>query len=160
VADTSKAHKLAEQLVIATQLPKFFCQKFSPKKVKLKWGGYFAYDGVSEDGRIVVCVSTSEGVTTTGKYANAKVMKLAKDVLMMLFTPSAKIRVLALTEKSMVDAVRKMQVAGRFPPESAIRVVHTPVPKKLRTELEKVRARARADLVPKRRNTKIRNQLF
>ena len=131
MADTSKANKEAEKYVVGVVLPKLFGQTFSPKQLRLEWGGQFAYDGVSADGAIIVCVSTSEGITSSGNFATSKVMKLAKDVLMMLYTPDVKLRVLALTEVSMVGAVEKMQIQGRFPPASVIRVVHTPVLKEL-----------------------------
>lgn len=148
MADTSKAHTAAEKHVVQHVLPELFGQTFSPAKLKLTWGGYFAYDGVSADHSIIVCVSTSEGVTSSGNYATAKVMKLAKDVLMMLHTPVAQLRVLALTEKSMLEAVERMQALGRFPPPSEIKAIHTPLMPELQRDVEAVRVHARAEVTP------------
>ncbi len=71
MADTSVNHE-AERWIVTHGLPeRFGGQQFKPGKLKLSWGGSFAFDAVSEDQAIVVAVSTSAARTVTGKSATA-----------------------------------------------------------------------------------------
>ena len=84
MADTSVQHK-AEAWVIEHGLPKLFpANSFAGKKLKLTWGGSFAFDAVSNDGTIVAAISTSAARTATGKLATAKFQKLKTDALYLL----------------------------------------------------------------------------
>jgi hypothetical protein len=76
MADTSVQHK-AEAWIIEHGLPKLFPGiSFVGKKLSLTWGGAFAFDAVSNDGTMVIAISTSAARTATGKLATAKFQKL------------------------------------------------------------------------------------
>ncbi len=86
MVDTSVQHK-AEAGVIEHGLPKLFpAILFAGRKLKLIWGGSFAFDAVSRDGAMVVAISTSAARTATGKLATAKFQKLKTDALYLLIS--------------------------------------------------------------------------
>lgn len=126
MANTSAQH-LAEAWVIETVLPSHFPGiAFAGRKLKLKWGGFFAFDAVSQDGTIVVAISTSSARTAKGKAATAKFQKLKTDSLYLLHVESARRRLMVFTEQSMLEYFKKEVSSGRFPPE--IELVHIELP--------------------------------
>ena len=76
----------------------------------MKVGGKFEFDAVSEDESIVVCISTSKGITSGGNVPSAKIQKIRSDALWfyMLEKPPKK-KVLAFTDKGMHDLIQKAQ---------------------------------------------------
>lgn len=126
MADTSVQHK-AEEWVIAHGLPELFPGlSFSGKKMKLAWGGVFAFDAVSSDEALVVSISTSAALTATGKLATAKFQKLKTDALYLLHLETDARRLMVFTEASMYAYFKNAVVAGRFPPN--IELLHIPLP--------------------------------
>ena len=133
MADTSVQHK-AEAWVIEHGLPKLFPEiSFAGRKLKLTWGGSFAFDAVSNDGAIVAAISTSAARTATGKLATAKFQKLKTDALYLLHLETDARCVMVFTEESMYEYFKKAVVAGRFPP--TIELLHVPLPADLHAQV-------------------------
>lgn len=133
MADTTVQHK-AETWVIEHGLRKPFpAISFAGRKLKLTWGGSFAFDAVSSDGAIVIAISTSAARTATGKLATAKFQKLKTDALYLLHLETDARRVMAFTEDSMYEYFKKSVVTGRFPP--TIELLHIPLPAELHAQV-------------------------
>lgn len=146
MADTSVQHK-AEAWVIEHGLPKLFPGiSFAGKKLKLTWGGAFAFDAVSNDGTMVIAISTSAARTATGKLATAKFQKLKTDALYLLHLENEARRLMAFTEESMYEYFKKSVATGRFPPE--IELLHIPLPVELHTQVLASRAVASKETSP------------
>lgn len=146
MADTSVQHK-AEAWVIEHGLPKLFPGvSFAGKKMKLTWGGFFAFDAVSSDGAMVVAISTSAARTATGKLATAKFQKLKTDALYLLYLESQARRLMVFTEESMHEYFKKAVVSGRFPP--SIELLHIPLPVDLHAQVLASRAVASNETSP------------
>ena len=120
---------------------------FAGRKMKLTWGGQFAFDAVSHDGTIVAAISTSAARTATGKLATAKFQKLKTDALYLLHLEAEARRVMVFTEESMFDYFNKAASAGRFPP--TIELLHIPLPAELHAEVLTSRAIASKEASPK-----------
>lgn len=119
---------------MAHGLPEYFAgHQFKPGKLKLSWGGSFAFDAVSEDQAIVVAVSTSAARTTTGKLATAKYQKLKTDALYLLHIAGECRKVMVFTEPCMQQYFSAAATAGRFPP--SIELVHIPLPPALQAKV-------------------------
>lgn len=126
MADTSAQHS-AEKWVVTHFLPEHFeGTSFSGRKLTLKWGGQFAFDAVSQDGKIVGLVSTSAARTAGGKAAIAKFQKLKADALYLLNVNGAEQLLMIFTEDSMLKHFEKEQKSGRFPPEIAFLLAPLP----------------------------------
>ena len=133
MADTTVQHK-AEAWVIGHGLPELFPGvSFAGKKMKLIWGGSFAFDAVSEDESMVVAISTSAARTATGKLATAKLQKLKTDALYLLHLEAGARRLMVFTEKSMQEYFKKAVITGRFPP--SIELLHIPLPANLHVQV-------------------------
>jgi len=148
MADTAINHGAERWIVevgLATHYPG---RKFAPKKMKLTWGGVFAFDAVSEDDGIVVSVSTSAARTATGKLATAKYQKLKTDALYLLHLEVPARRVMVFTESCMQEYFFKAAKAGRFP--SNIELHHVALPADLQQEVVVTRIRASLETSPAR----------
>jgi hypothetical protein len=146
MADTSINHK-AERWVVETGLPLHWpSKKFVPKKLKLTWGGVFAFDAVSTDEEIVVSVSTSAGRTATGKLATAKFQKLKTDALYLLHLEAEARRVMVFTEPCMHEYFVKAAKAGRFPPN--IELLYIALPASLQAQVLATRVLASLETSP------------
>ena len=120
-------HHHAERWIVEHGLAQHFPGVlFSGKKMKLRWGGYFAFDAVSEDNSLVVAISTSSAVTASNKSATAKFQKLKTDALYLLHIDSDARRLMVFTEESMRLYFQKEVLKGRFPP--SIELIHIPLP--------------------------------
>lgn len=115
MADTRAQH-IAEQWVVSEFLPNHFSGvKFVGRKLSLKWGGLFAFDAVSEDGKIVGLVSSSAARTAGNKAATAKFQKLKADALYLLHVVGAERLIMIFTEESMLKHFEKEKKSGRVP---------------------------------------------
>jgi hypothetical protein len=149
MADTSINHD-AEHWVVESALPEHFSGAiFKPRKMKLAWGGVFAFDAVSEDGSVVVAISTSAARTATGKLATAKYHKLKTDALYLLHLEAPARKVMIFTEPCMQDYFVKAANAGRFPP--TIELLHISLPGYLQEKVLETRVRASEETSPLRR---------
>ena len=146
MADTSINHA-AERWVVEKGLSLHFPgTTFAPRKVKLTWGGVFAFDAVSEDGGVVVAVSTSAARTATGKLATAKYQKLKTDALYLLNLATPAKTVMVFTEPCMQEYFSKAAKSGRFP--STIELVHVALPPYLQEGVVATRVRASQETSP------------
>lgn len=146
MADTSINHE-AERWVVATGLAQRWPgMSFKPKKLKLTWGCEFAFDAVSEDGSVVVAVSTSAARTATGKLATAKYQKLKTDALYLLHIESTAKKVMVFTEPCMQEYFVQQANSGRSP--SDIELLHIPLPADLQCQVKATRARASQETSP------------
>jgi len=126
MADTS-AQNDAEQWIRLNELPKIYNQEFKKCKIRLKENGEFEFDAVSEDKKIVVCISTSAGITSGGKIPTAKIQKIRSDVLWYYMLPKMPSKpVLVFSEQSMLDKISRHQKKGRFPKEFELIKVNLP----------------------------------
>jgi hypothetical protein len=113
-------------------MPIFFGQPFYRERVALSSGGVFDFDAVSADKGIVACISTSGAVTSTGKRAGGKLMKLRSDMLFLLLSGAAR-KVIVLCEPDMYALCQREREGGRVPIE--IEFVHAPLPDELAIKL-------------------------
>jgi hypothetical protein len=142
MADSRIQHE-AEQWVVDQALPAMFGQPFAKRRLKLEWGGVFEFDGVSEDQRIVTCVSTSAGRTASGKNPSGKIVKIKADTLYLL-AATAERRLLVFTERLMMNMFEREQASGRFPP--SIELVLISLPEELQARLDVTRALASSEV--------------
>lgn len=146
MADTSVQHE-AEAWVINHGLPsRFPGMQFAGRKLKLTWGGVFAFDAVSHDDSLVVAISTSAARTATGKLATAKFQKLKTDALYLLHLAVKARRLMVFTEESMHAYFMKAVVVGRFPAD--IELLHVPLPPDLLAKVLASRAVASHETSP------------
>lgn len=147
MANTSAQH-IAERWVVSEFLPSHLSgEKFVGRKLSLQWGGVFAFDAVSEDGKIVGLVSTSAARTAGGKAAIAKFQKLKADALYLLHVVGAERLVMIFTEESMLKHFEKEKKSGRFPPK--IELVHAPLPEHIHAQVLVARHIASAETSPR-----------
>jgi len=147
MADTS-INCEAERWIVANGLAQHWPDVlFMPKKLRLVWGGEFAFDAVSNDGSVIVAISTSAARTATGKLATAKYQKLKTDALYLLHTELLARKVMVFTEHCMKEYFVQHAKAGRFPPE--IELIYIPLPTELQGKVEASRAQASQETSPK-----------
>src|SRR5437879_2828448 len=112
----SRIQTEVEDWVRRNWMPTQYGTKFSRERLRLRSGGVFDFDAVSEDHSIVASISTSGAKTAGGKHAVGKILKLRADML-FLTQIEAKRRVIVLTEQDMCDLCEKEFAAGRVPRE-------------------------------------------
>jgi len=116
-----------------------FGTRFTRERLRLRSGGVFDFDAVSEDHSIVATISTSGSKTAGGKHAVGKILKLRSDMLFLTMV-EAKKRVIVLTEHDMCNQCEKEAAGGRVPPE--IEFVCALIPDDLRARLVAARLNA------------------
>lgn len=126
-------------------LSKYFDQGFRVAKLPLSSGGTFEFDAVSDDGEIVVCISTSTGRTLSGKFAAGKVQRIRADMLFLLMT-QAKQRIILFTEADMYQIFLNEKDKGRVPQE--IEFLHAEIPAELAEGLKAARKLASDEVSP------------
>jgi hypothetical protein len=136
MADT-RVQLEVEDWVRRNWMPTQYGIKFSRERLKLRSGGVFDFDAVSDDHSIVATISTSGSKTSSGKHAVGKILKLRSDMLFLTMV-EAKRRIVVLTEQDMCDQCQKEVAGGRVPPE--IEFVTAIIPEELRAKLIKARA--------------------
>lgn len=132
-----------EDWVRRNWMPSQYGTKFSRERLRLRSGGVFDFDAVSEDHSIVATISTSGAKTSGGKHAVGKILKLRSDMLFLTMV-EAKRRVIILTERDMCDQCEKEAAGGRVPPE--IEFVCASIPDELRKRLIEGREKASEEL--------------
>lgn len=141
------AQKAAELWIVREFLPKKFGgMTFVEQKIRLKWGGSFAFDAVSTDQEIVGLVSTSSARTYGGKLATAKIQKLKCDTLYLTNVAHKCKKLLVFSEPSMKSHFEKETSAGRFP--SHISLIHAEVPTELYQSVLAAREASRREVTP------------
>jgi hypothetical protein len=129
MAKTS-AQSEAEKWIREVELPRLFKQKFSRQTLLLQSGGRYTFETVSEDSDIVVLISTSRGITSSGKQALDNLQEIRKDVLWILMIEQQPSKMLlAITDPSMIKLIKEEKKKDRFPKE--IEIVRIKLPKDL-----------------------------
>lgn len=129
-------------------LPKQFGQKFYKKRRLLSSGGKFEFDAVSEDGSVLVTISTSHAKTASGRGGSGKLQKIRADVLFLLLS-GAQNQVLVFTEQDMFDLCKKEHKKGRLPKNLDIRLVNDKeISEDLRIQLQQARQTSSAEVSP------------
>ena len=128
-----------EDWVRRNWMPAQFGAKFSRERLRVRSGGVFDFDAVSEDHSIVATISTSGSKTSSGKNAVGKILKLRSDMLFLTMVEAER-RVVVLTERDMLDQCQKESEGGRVPKE--IEFVCSTIPEELRTRLIAARLKA------------------
>jgi hypothetical protein len=146
VADT-RVQIEVEDWIRNTHLPTVFGQRLHRERVRLSSGGEFDFDGVSDDKKIVVSVSTSGASTASGKPAVGKLTKIRADVLFLLLA-EAESRVLCLSEQDMFELCEKEMRTGRLPKE--IQLLRVELPSDLAQRLKAARDAASREARPQK----------
>lgn len=151
MSDTGAQHRV-EEWICGNYLRRKYKKRFDKKKLKLKWGGEFEFDAVSDDGSIVANISTSSAITEGGKVAIGKIQKIRSDTLFLLHTLRANRKLLVFTEKDMKDCFERMRKKGRFPGEEDIELVLCDnLPAGIRKSLGLSKERSSNEVSPRRR---------
>ena len=123
-----------------------FGRSFTKKKVRLKSGGEFEFDAVSDDDKVVANISTSSLRTASGNRGSGKIDKVRSDIYFLLLAGAAEKRVMLLTESDMHEAWLKQIDRGRVPDSVQIRCVEIPNP--LREKLRCAQKKASDEVTP------------
>lgn len=145
MADT-RVQLEAEDWIRREWLPKQFGMRFHRERVRLASGGFFDFDGVSEDGKIVVTISTSAGMTAGGKKGSGKLMKIRSDMYFLLLARCER-RIVVLTQKCMLDVCMKERDGGRV--AAGIEFALAPLPAELSQRLSDARGKASNEVSPR-----------
>ena len=145
MADT-RVQLEVEDWVRRNWMPEQYGIRFSRERLRLRSGGVFDFDAVSEDHSIVATISTSGAKTAGGNYAVGKMLKLRSDMLFLTMV-EAKRHIIVLTERDMCGQCEKEFAAGRVPKE--IEFVCAEIPADLRERLEKGREKASGEFLGK-----------
>jgi hypothetical protein len=145
MADT-RVQLEVEDWVRRNWMPIQYGVNFSRERLRLRSGGVFDFDAVSEDHSIVATISTSGAKTSGGNYATGKMLKLRSDMLYLMMV-EAKRRVIVLTERDMCEQCEKELKAGRLPKE--IEFVCAEIPDELRRRLVAGREKASGESLGK-----------
>ena len=138
MADT-RTQLEVEDWIRRNWMPAHFGKRFSRERLKLRSGGVFDFDAVSEDGSIIATISTSGSKTSGLKHAVGKILKLGSDMLFLTMADADR-RVSVLSERDMFDQCKKESAGGRVPPE--VEFVCAEIPDELRARLITARLRA------------------
>jgi hypothetical protein len=145
MADTS-GQKVVESWIRENILkPKYGCE-FALRKLSLSWGGQFCFDAVSDDGRVVVNITSSPGKTSKGRSASGKMHKIKSDTLYLINAVGPVTRVQVFTEKSMAEHFEKEVRNGRYPKNVELLVVS--LPPEIQAEVTRVRQLAVEEVSP------------
>ncbi len=144
MADT-RVQTEVEDWLRANWFPKEYGQRFRRERLKLRSGGVFDFDAVSDDGKIVASISTGGSKTASGKYAVGKMMKIRSDLYFLLLIEAER-KVVVFTEQDMVDQFKQEVEGGRVPSE--IEFAFAEIPDELRRRLEKAREKASKEVTP------------
>lgn len=138
----TRAQRKVEEWIRKEWLPVRFRRPFhcKPQQIPLTSGGAFAFDAVSEDGKVVANVSTSTLKTASGNRGSGKINKVRSDIYFLLLAAGAEKKVMLLTERDMYEAWLEETDHGRVPDSVLIRCVDIPGP--LREKLERARRNA------------------
>jgi len=131
-----------EAWVCSTWLKEQFGQNFDRARLLLRTGGEYSFAAVSADRKIVATICTSKAKTSSGKYADANILKLRGDMLFLTLVRANK-RFIVFTEPDMLAECEKEAARGRVPPE--VEFLYAPIPSNLRGELVMARAKASSE---------------
>ncbi len=120
-------------------------RKFHQRQLPLSSGGKFVFDAVSEDGNVVVTISTSGARTATGKHGSGKLQKIRADALFLVLS-AAPHPVLVFTERDMFELCQKEAQNGRLP--SSLQFLLAEIPADLEARLRVARLASSREVSP------------
>jgi hypothetical protein len=142
----SAVQRESEKWVRDHWLPERYGQRFTKRRLDLRSGGQFEFDGVSEDRRIAVAISTSGGLSSSGRKASPKLNKIRSDTLFLILAEAER-RIVVFTDRAMCELCSAERENGRFPLE--IELVLADLPEELEARLKEARARSAAEVTPR-----------
>jgi hypothetical protein len=146
MADTSTQREI-ENWICKSWLSAKFHEEFEKKKIKLSSGGTFEFDAVNKDGSIVVNISTSGALTSSGNRGSGKIQKIRADTYFLLLLPeTVKRKLLVFTESDMVESCEKEKTNGRMPENIEIFLVV--LPGNIRAKLDTSKNSASKEVTP------------
>ena len=145
MADTTAQLEI-EEWIRNEWLPRQYGQRFNKGNLKLSSGGFFEFDAVSEDEKVVVTISTSRAKTVRGRGGAGKIQKIRADMFFLLLA-EAELRSVVLTEPDMLEFWQKEKVNGRVP--DSITFISVSLPPELMTRLQNARAAAEKEVSPR-----------
>jgi hypothetical protein len=151
MADTSYLGREVEdavRLIIGRE----FGVEFSKQKVRLLTGGQFCFDAVSRDGKIVVSIKSSRGMTRGGKRTTGATKSAIAD-LYYLKLVQARRRILVTTNRQFFELFSR-DMRGRLAP--GLEIKHVPLPVALESKVRS--ALAKASLEQRSRADKTRSK--
>jgi len=125
----------------------FGSPQFRRERLRLSSGGVFDFDAVSHDDRTVALISTSSGLTASGKLGVGKLHKLRADMLFLTLVQTER-RLIVLTEPDMFMLCQKELHARRVPAGIEFHIVE--IPPHLASALRKARDVASREVRPNR----------
>lgn len=128
----SKVQSKCENWITKNWLPEKYSMVFYKQKIRMQNRGYFEFDAVSSDGKIIANISTASVETHKGTRGSGKVSKLRADCLMLSLI-DVKQKLMLLTERSLFDFALSEQQEGRLPID--IQILKIDLPKDLKAEL-------------------------
>jgi hypothetical protein len=137
-----------EDWVRRTWMSQRFGKEFFRERCALDPGGVFDFDAVSQDRKIVACISTSCARTATGKLGVGKLCKLRADMFFLLLAKGVDKRLMIFTESDMYEALIGDKAKGRVPKN--IDLLLADIPNELNTRLGASRAKASSEVSPRR----------
>ncbi len=142
----TRTQGLAEAWIRDVWLPTQFAQPFRKQRLKLSSGGYFEFDAVSSDKKVIATVSTSRARTSSGHRGAGKINKIRSDILFLTLR-TARHRLVVLTERDMHRNCERQQSAGRLP--RWVNFLLAPLPKPLAKSLRGARRKSSREVSPK-----------
>jgi hypothetical protein len=144
VADT-RVQVEVERWVREHWLPQAYGQPFRQRQLTLSSGGKFVFDAVSDDGRVVVTVSTSGAKTATGRHGAGKLQKIRADALFLLLS-AAREPALVFTERDMFELCQREAQKGRLP--AGFKIILAQIPVDLQKRLQQARLTSSREVSP------------
>ena len=144
----STTRNVVERLIVKNSLPALLGCAFTKRGIGLSWGEFIEFDAVSEDGTVIVCVSTSCSRTAGGRTAIGKIHKIKADALYLLSAKDTKRRVLVFTDRGMFDHFSRERQRGRFPNVTEIELLHIELPADLAAKVKDAAAIAASEVTP------------
>ncbi len=145
MADAS-ANLMVEEWVRGEWMFERYGQLFSSARVSLSSGGFFNFDAVSADGRIVGNISTSGSKMANGKLGGGKMNKVRSDIYFLLLAKTER-KVMVLTEQDMHERWLKEVEKGRVP--RSIEFLRVDLPAELNLKLQAAKVKAALEVTPR-----------
>lgn len=118
-------------------------ESFKKQRLQLLSGGFFEFDAVSVNQRVVASISTSSGKTSGGKNPAGKIHKLRADMLFLTLVVAER-RIILLTQSDMYAFCVKEAEGGRVP--KSIEFMLAELPPELIGRLESARELASVEV--------------
>ncbi|MBI5216909.1 MAG: hypothetical protein HY960_14240 [Ignavibacteriae bacterium] len=138
----------AEKWIRENELPRIYGQTFRQRNLCLKSKGEFKFDAVSDDGKIVVVISTSSAENKNGKTGTGKLLKIRADAYWFMNLAEKPDKcVFVFSEDSMIELLNEERKKGRFPQE--FEIIKVVLPPELEDKVKESRKIASEEVRPR-----------